>query len=340
MARKLGTGKATDNSASRKWASGVKTQVNSGLQKGINARYVSLSQISLDENNPRQLELTPKQVTEIALAVPLKKQWIDEEQAKEQWWEEYVASLSEHLTGKGLQDFQELALLALSIKRHDRLLNPVTTYPSESGSQLKLIAGERRYLAHLILGETVIATRILPAPPNDLEKDILQWEENNQRLDLTLYEKLLNLQRLLKGWEEEKGAKLSVSQMVSLAGLPRVTAHRYLTVIRCKHKKLMAAIEKQQITSLRKAAELAVLSSAELELTLNPSKKTTKPQALVKIRRSKNYTPIKKILTVASESLATEALLDTILSLDLETAEGISHGFDLLTEHLATEVTD
>lgn len=335
MVRKLGTGRSIDDSGSRKWTTGVKTQVENTPKKSLNTRYVTLSQVYLDPDNPRQLSISPEQVSEIARTVPLKKEWIDNTSDKE-WWGEFSESLANHLQGKSLQEYLDLALLAVSIKNHERLINPITTYTSSCGSHLNLIAGERRFLAHIILGETIIATRILPNCPNSFEKDILQWEENNQRQDLSLYERVINLKRLVNGWESNKTSKLSVNQMVSLSGIPRATAHRYLMVIRCENETLINAIKEGTLTSLKKAAELSSLSESEIKERLNPpsAKKTNKSTSAIKIVRSKNYGPTKTILQSAASTLGTEELIQEINSLALDTADGITQGFEILSQHL------
>jgi ParB-like chromosome segregation protein Spo0J len=335
--RKLGTGKIDDEAGTRKWAGGVKSQIAGATQhKGLNARYVPLSQITLDPENPRRLAITPETVRDVIRFYPLDSGWIKGD-TKDEWWDEYAAHVGKALSGKVLTDFLDTLLLALSIKHHERLINPVTVYAADSGTDLRLIAGERRFLAHVMLGEETIAARILPHRPDDLEKDILQWEENNQRLELSLHEQLNNLQRLLKGWEKQRGAKLSVGQMVALAGLPRVTAHRYLTVIRCPHAALMTAIEAGQISSLKQAAALATLSTQELDEALQPASRDKKPQPIFRIKRSGDYSPIKAVLRAAAEQLGGKHYLKLLDSQELESAEGIAEAFDQLVKHVAAQ---
>lgn len=338
MARKLGTGTIVDDGGSRKWAGGVKSQIAGATQhKGLNARYVPLRQITLDPENPRRLAITPERVRETIQKYPLSPAWIKGDDARDGWWDEYASRVAEALGGKALTDFLDTLLLALAIKSHDRLINPVTVYAEESGTDLRLIAGERRFLAHTILGEDTIAARILAHRPDDLEKDILQWEENNQRLELSLHEQLINLQRLLTGWEKQRNAKLSVGQMVTLAGLPRVTSHRYLTVIRCPHKALMAAIESGRVGSLKQAAALATLSAKELDEALNPALKAKKSQPIFRIKRSSDYSPIKAVLRAAAEQLGGKTYLKMLDQQELDTAEGIAEAFDHLVNHVTAQ---
>lgn len=337
MAKKLGTGKIENTAGSRKWAVGVKSQIAGATQhKGLNARYVPMSQITLDPANPRRLAITPDRVRELIAKHPLDPAWLKVE-TKEDWWDEYLAGIGSELGGKALADFQDTLLLALSIKSHDRLINPVTVYAEESGTDLRLIAGERRYLAHTILGEDMIAARILSHRPDDLEKDLLQWEENNQRLELTLHEQLINLERLVVGWEKQRSKRLSVGDLVALAGLPRVTAHRYLTVIRCTHTALKDAIESGFVTSLKQAGNLATLSAKEMDAALNPVKQQGKSKPIFRIARSSDYSPVKAVLKAAAEQLGGKSFMKLLDSQELDTAEGIAEAFDKLVKLVAEQ---
>lgn len=332
MAKKLGTGKIENTEGTRKWAVGVKSQIAGATQhKGLNARYVPLNQITLDPANPRRLAITPDSVRDLLSRHPLDPAWLNAS-APDDGLEAYLARIGVELGGKALVDFQDTLLLALSIKSHERLIHPVTVYAEDSGTDLRLIAGERRYLAHTILSETMIAARILPHRPDNLEKDLLQWEENNQRLALTLHEQVINLARLVDGWEKQRGKCLSVSDLVALAGLPRVTAHRYLVVIRCHHVALKDAIESGRVTSLKQAGNLATLSAQELEAALNPIKPTVQSKPIFKIARSSDYSPVKIILKAAAEQLGGKGVVKLLDSQELDTAEGIAAAFDQLVK--------
>ena len=175
----------------------------------------------------------------------------------------------------------------------------------------------------------------MAARPDALEKDILQWEENNQRVDLSFSEQILNLQRLVQGWEKQRDKALSVSQLVAMAGLPRVTAHRYLSVIRHPDPLLMELIASGRISSLRKAADLSALSHAQLQAWLNPAKSLTPRAPVFVIKRSKDYDPVKKILRAACQQLGGKAYLKMVENQTLDTPEAIAAAFDQLVIHIS-----
>ncbi len=328
MVRKLGTGTSSDEAGARKWAGGIKDQMGAMDAQGINARYVPLDRVTIDPDNPRDLALEPEKVKAVAAEVPLQSEWLDD--GRREWWDDYARAVRDRLDGKEFEDYLGLALLAASIQRRDRLINPVTVWAD--GSALKLVAGERRYLAHLLLGEDMIAARILQSRPGALEKDTLQWHENNLRLDLTLHEKLVNLRRLIGAWEGKKGEALSVSELVALAGVPRVTAHRYIEVLRGAGPDLLAAIEDGTVGSLRRAAELVSAKKAADE----KARRKIKPRraGMIGVRRSKDYRPARLIVEAAAAALGTDELRGRIGELDLDSADGLADAFDALVAHL------
>lgn len=327
MVRKLGTGKLSDDAGARKWAGGIRDQMGAMSVQGINARHVPLNRVTIDPDNPRDMAIEPEMVTAVCADVPLRREWLNDR--RRGWWDDYARAVRERLEGKAYEDYLGIALLAASIQHRDRLINPVTVWAD--GSELKLVAGERRYLAHLLLGEEMIAARILESKPNTLEKDTLQWQENNLRLDLTLHERLTNLRRLMGAWEGEKGEALSVSDLVVLAGVPRVTAHRYIEVLRGAGPDLLAAIKDGAVGSLRRAAEVVATKTREEE----PKRVApVRRGGMIVVRRAKDHRPVRLILEAAAGVLGTDGLRGEIGEMDLESADGLTAAFDALVAHL------
>jgi hypothetical protein len=96
----------------------------------------------------------------------------------------------------------------------------------------------------------------------------------------------------------------------------------------------MEAIKSRQIKSLRKAADLAALSKDELDAALNPIKMAPKKQNIFKIKHAKDYSSIQFILKAAAESLGTKKVVEKITSLDLDSAEGLAEGFNMLAQYV------
>ncbi len=94
---------------------------------------------------------------------------------------------------KKQKEFETLQSLAKSITKVG-VRNAIEVY--KHNSRYRLISGERRLLASLLAGKTHIPVRISQRP-DEYRLRYLQWIENIQREDLTLWEKFVNLQQLV-----------------------------------------------------------------------------------------------------------------------------------------------
>ena len=90
-------------------------------------------------------------------------------------------------------DPEALAELAASIKENG-LIQPITVRPL-ADERYMIVAGERRYRAHLLAGLGTIEANI--AAITDNERDILAIVENLQRADLTPLEEARAYQRII-----------------------------------------------------------------------------------------------------------------------------------------------
>ena len=242
--KRAGTGTVdAASSNSLRWATSAATQMKaaSGIT-ALNVKRIPVTYIREDELNPRKLVLSSADVQTLGQRFPIDRERLQRDD--DAYLDEYLerVEMDAPLTGKAVADFQSIASFAFALKSADRLLHPVVVWQNDT--QFHLIAGERRLLAHILLGEATIDARIRDAAPNAMEKYLLQWEENIHRDDLSLFEKIDNLRELIDAWKAGKGVHaISVNQFAALSGLPRSVAQRYLAVIRCPSPKLIAAIE-------------------------------------------------------------------------------------------------
>ena len=93
------------------------------------------------------------------------------------------------------RDWKSLESLAKTI-RNDQLINPIFVY--RYGNNCRLIAGERRTLASAIAGKKEIIARIASQRPVGTKLKVLQWIENNERVDLSLAERVASLEAIIK----------------------------------------------------------------------------------------------------------------------------------------------
>ncbi|MBA3662187.1 MAG: ParB/RepB/Spo0J family partition protein [Gammaproteobacteria bacterium] len=158
------------------------------------------------------------------------------------------------------QELVELETLAHSI-REQGIINPILVY--KHGEKYRLIAGERRTLASVLAGKTEIQAKILDSKPNELKISLLQWIENVERSDLTLWERLNNLEKMLQAYASKKNmttAEVTITELSNLLGCTKPHAMNYKIVLMAEND-LKNAIKENKIKNLEKAA---LVASAEV----------------------------------------------------------------------------
>lgn len=337
--KRAGTGTIDENvSSSHRWATSAAGQVRAadGVVP-LNVKRIPLAYVRADENNPRKLALGTVEMLAIASQHPIDRERLfrDDDVYLEEYLEQVETTAG--LAGKAVGDFHSIAGFAFALKSTERLLHPIVVWQQDT--QFHLIAGERRLLAHILLGEPTIDARIRDAAPAPLEKYLLQWEENIHRDDLSLFEKIENLRQLVEAWKAGKGVQaISVNQFAGLSGLPRSVGQRYLAVIRCPSPTLLTAIEAGQISNIKQAANIAALPVAEIEALLG-SQKASKPvgqgpSSSVRVSRAQDYRAVSFLVKAAAEKLDDQALTAQLDSLDLSRQKDLNRAFEILLERL------
>lgn len=189
----------------------------------------------------RTLEIASNYAGELSIEVlPLNKIELDPENNRE-----LLLSLHDAINGidsadpnyeKKKQDWKSLESLANTI-RDDQLINPIYVY--RYGTKCRLIAGERRTLASAIAGKKEIIARIASQRPIGTKLRVLQWIENNERVDLSLAERLASLEAIIKEYfseNKEKNPKEKITSKVlsDLTGVSITQARRYLLILQSK----------------------------------------------------------------------------------------------------------
>lgn len=91
-------------------------------------------------------------------------------------------------------EIESLQSMVNSIKDQG-IINPIVVY--KHGDFYRLIAGERRTLSAIIAKKEDIPAKILTSKPDPLKLSLLQWIENMERENLSLWEKIRNLEKIL-----------------------------------------------------------------------------------------------------------------------------------------------
>ncbi len=165
-----------------------------------------------------------------------------------------------------VQEKESLQTIANSIQEQG-IINPVIVY--KYGEKYRLIAGERRTLASLMIGKTEIQAKILDAKPSELKISLLQWMENVERKDLSLWERLKNLEKILSTYAAQKSvtlAEVNPTDLSHLIGCSLPHAMNYKAVLHANDA-IKTLIRDQQVRNLEKAALLVNIQSKELQQT-------------------------------------------------------------------------
>jgi ParB family chromosome partitioning protein len=194
----------------------------------LHVEIIPLRKIELDPNNPRDLILSLQEAKEGVMdGDPLL-----ERKSKER---ESLLTLSNSIKGQGV-------------------INPILVY--KHGENYRLIAGERRTLSCLSINKQDIPARVLTNKPSNLKISLLQWIENIEREDLSLWERLSNVERVIQYYLEEKQIKQSDLTAQAIANLLNCSERHggdYLYIINGPDS-VKAHIKENSISSIKKAA--------------------------------------------------------------------------------------
>ena len=150
-----------------------------------------------------------------------------------------------------------LESIAKSIQQHD-VICPILVYPYKD--QYKLIAGERRVLASLMINAEYISARIISQTPNKSEISILQWIENIEREGLSLWERLENLRKIIY----TNKIKATPSALSKILHCSKTQAYKYASLLNCENRYLLDKIQNGEINNINNAIDYIKLNEEEL----------------------------------------------------------------------------
>jgi ParB family transcriptional regulator, chromosome partitioning protein len=225
----------------------------------LHIEIIPLRKIELDPDNPRDFLLNFKDLYNGITGV-------DYEQKRKSSEKESLASMVKSIREQGV-------------------INPVVVY--KHGDSYRLIAGERRTLSSILAEKVDIPARILTAKPGQLKLSLIQWIENMERADLSLWERLRNLEKILVAYMSEKSKpikEVTATDISKLLGCSLQQGVNYRHLLNSSEV-LRQHIQSGMIKSIEKAAVIAkspkekqaALTQACLDgNTLSEMKKMTK----------------------------------------------------------------
>ncbi|GEM_PF-632012 len=185
---------------------GIGETINTGNNNVGQLRYeiVSLSRIQLDNENPRDLLINKNDVIHGVM---------DNDPNYE----------------RKKNELESLETLAFSIRKAG-VRNPVELY--KDNDNYILISGERRVLSSLLAGKTDVPAKILESKPDELQLRFLQWIENIEREDLTIWERLYNIEQLIGAYKNtSENNQIDSEILSSIIGCSKKQSKRYLDVV-------------------------------------------------------------------------------------------------------------
>lgn len=218
---------------------GINPNLSRGITETINAvknntstgRYevIALSRFELDPKNPRELVITLEDIRDgLQTTDPL------------------------YATKK--DEFEKLSRLGDTIKKKG-LINAVVAY--KRVDKYRLVAGERRLLACVLIGKEDIQAKVFDEEPPEEDLRMIQWIENQEREDLTLKERLGNIKAILAGVQKKHPfEEMTPTILKDLLSISLPQASNYLALLNAS-RDLQERIEAGKINNIEKGAFLS-----------------------------------------------------------------------------------
>ncbi len=249
-------------------------------------------------------------------------------------------------------DLEALNDLAESIKRVG-VRNAIEVY--KEGQKYRIISGERRYLASILLGQKSIPARINPKP-DEFNLRYMQWVENINRQDLSLREKYINLMAMAEAYQKTHNAEINEKMLQDLIGISSSHAYRYYCLLRAD-KRIIDLVRAGKLNNLKIVQELVSMKDKgareQIISWISSSKGEVTSLENYKTVAGKKAMVSKAIsLGKVNNSNIAKYLMDIVLSdarfnkhqhkfnnIDWSSAKSISKAFQALFKTMETELS-
>lgn len=303
---KLGKGGTKDRSSKTDWAASIAAQHSASKQvRDVLVKTLPLDSIRADEDNPRSLAITAQEIKLFVSEHPFLVENLT--RSARDYVEAYIELVERHsgLSGKSLGDFIGVIEFAASLRSADELIQPIAVW--REGTCFHLVIGERRWLAHHVLQAQTIAARIYQARPEQFIIDKMQWDENESRERMNLWDRLCRVEKIITNYYSL--AEASKTTLATLIGKSPSESARYLSVLRCKNPALKKAIQEGRVNNLTQAEKLAGKSGDELLQALK-GEKTTAKIPVIKFGKTGNIAHIQHFISTVAEAFHCQHIID------------------------------
>ncbi|RDI41104.1 ParB/RepB/Spo0J family partition protein [Aquicella lusitana] len=226
----------------------IGTALSQGLEETIESAQNYSSELRVDVIPLKKIELDPTNPRDLALTMQDVQDGIND---------------ADKDKSRKLNELASLESMAHSIKTQG-IINPIMVY--KHGEQYRLVAGERRTLASILAGKSDIQAKILDGKPDQLKVGLLQWIENIERSDLTLWERINNLKMIVDAYAKSRNiqpTQITASDLGDLIGCVKSHAANYKTVLNADTE-LTQLIAENKIKNLEKAALISDIKEPDI----------------------------------------------------------------------------
>ena len=220
-------------------------------------QVLPIERVKLNPDNPRRLPVTRDQVEQLhndAVRLAGTTSMGDE-------FFDAVRSITESGNQSAMDSIERIALLAESIHRRG-LIQPITAFADADGGAT-IMAGERRFLAHVLLGRPTIRALVRLRDTNVLRDRAGALIENIMREDLSTAEKVESIASLVALHEESTGREMTSDELHELIHESPRTCQRYLRFLAAppKIRAMIASGALETVRDIEKALKKAQESS-------------------------------------------------------------------------------
>lgn len=223
----------------------ISNALTEGLEETVSAAHNYSGELRIEAVSLRKIELDPENPRDLILTFDDLYNGLDKSDPH------YIRKFEEK---------NSLTTLSNSIQEQG-IINPILVY--KHGERYRLIAGERRTLASILAGKSEVQAKILDKKPSELKISLLQWMENVERKDLSLGERLKNLEKIVASFaknQEMEPQRVSPTDLSRLLGCSLPHAMNLVAVLNADDH-VKSLIQANKLKNLEKAALIATIKS-------------------------------------------------------------------------------
>lgn len=209
---------------------------------------VPLEKIARNPSNPRTLPITIKELMDIRDSAISGTTDLSDEGGADEVLSAIGRIIGEMDDSANKAQIEGIFLLAKSIHANG-LMQPISLYRGHQG-RLVIQAGERRHLAHVLLGRETVRAIVKESAGDEIQTRIGSLIENINREDLSTAEKIDYIEDLVQMYEKKNGVEVTQEILHEMIHESKRTCFRYLRYIKAPVA-IRQAIRSGELNSIR-----------------------------------------------------------------------------------------